>query len=315
VNRVAAQAPPGPPESGAAALDWQAESATWPHVETSRFYAAGGLRWHVQRMGRGPQILLVHGTGASTHSWRNVAPLLAERFTVIVPDLPAHGFSERPARARLSLPFMAESIAALVAELALRPALVVGHSAGAAILLRCSLDQTLAPVGIVSVNGALLPFRGAAGFLFPPLAKLMFLNPLMPRLIAGSAANRERVERVIRDTGSKLDESGLELYGRLFRQPLQVAAALGMMANWDLHRFARDLSTLATPLLLIAGDNDRAVPAEQAQRVARRVAGARVECLPGLGHLAHEEDPAAVAARIGAFAERLGIAADAKPER
>lgn len=286
-------------------LLWSEERARWPHADASEFLAAGGLRWHVQRMGRGPAVLLVHGTGASTHSWRTLAPLLAERFTVIVPDLPGHGFTERPPRRELSLPAMAAAVAALVDAMAVRPALAIGHSAGAAILIRCVLDRTLAPGGVVSINGALLPFRGAAGLLFPPLAKLLFLNPLTPRVVARSAADRERVARLIHETGSVLDASGIDLYARLFRSPAQVAATLGMMANWDLNRFARTLPDLDAPLLLIAGENDEAVRPDDAERVARRVRDARVVRLAGLGHLAHEEDAAAVAEPIAAFAHSI----------
>ena len=197
---------------------------------------------------------------------------------------------------------MAESVAELVAALGLHPSVVVGHSAGAAILIRCCLDGTLAPDAVVSLNGALLPFRGPAGYLFPPLAKLLFLNPLSPRLFARSAEDRERVVRLIRGTGSTLDDTGIELYARLFTCPAHVAAVLGMMANWDLHRFMRDLPALAVPLLLIAGANDKAVAPADAERVGRLVPGARQARLPGLGHLAHEEDAATVADLIVDFA-------------
>jgi magnesium chelatase accessory protein len=286
-------------------LEWSEERRTWPHAEASCFVDAGGLRWHVQRMGRGAPILLIHGTGASSHSWRTLAPVLATRYDVIVPDLPGHGFTSTPPRRKLSLPAMVEATAALVSALQVRPVLAVGHSAGAAILIRCCLDGRLAPDALISVNGALLPFRGAAGFLFPPLAKLLFLNPLAPRMVARGAHDHERVVRLIRDTGSELDEVGIELYARLFRSPSQVAATLGMMAHWDLHRLARDLPGLELPLLLLVGENDGAVSPDDAERVAGRVTGARVERLPGLGHLAHEEDPAAVAASIETFARSL----------
>ena len=49
---------------------WDAEKSTWPHHESSRFVDAGGVRWHVQVAGCGPAVLLIHGTGASTHTWR-----------------------------------------------------------------------------------------------------------------------------------------------------------------------------------------------------------------------------------------------------
>ena len=71
-----------------------------------------------------------------------------------------------------------------------------------------------------------------------------------------------------------------------------------MMANWDLHSFARDLPRLAVPLLLMVGDKDRTVPpAQGAQVLARLSPAAQGRCitLPGLGHLAHEEQPALVA--------------------
>jgi len=276
-------------------LDWSVDRATWPHSDSSRFHRVGGLRWHVQEMGEGPAVLLVHGTGASTHSWRTLAPLLARHFRVIAPDLPGHGFTRPPARDRLSLPAMAEGLASLVKALAIPVAFAVGHSAGAAILIRGCLDGRLAPDGLVSLNGALMPFRGPAGFLFPPLAKLLSLNPLTPRLFALSAGDRERVDRLIRGTGSVLDEEGVDLYARLFRSPGHVASVLGMMANWDLRQLQRDLPNLKPPLLMIAAENDRAVAPADAERIVGRVKDARLANVPDLGHLAHEEDAGSVA--------------------
>jgi magnesium chelatase accessory protein len=287
-------------------LDWSLESGCWPHSDASAFRDAGGLRWHVQQMGQGPSLLLIHGTGASTHSWRALAPLLAERFTVIAPDLPGHGFTSGPPPKRLSLRAMSESVAALINELGLRPAVAVGHSAGAAILSRCCLDGSIAPDRLVSLNGALLPFRGPAGFLFPSLAKLLFLNPLTPRLFAMSAGDPERVSRLIRGTGSRLNEEGVELYSRLFSSPGHVAAVLGMMANWDLRRLRRELPALRVPLLLIAGDKDLAVPPDDAERIRRIVPGSSLKHLPDLGHLAHEEDAQIVAELIVEFADAQG---------
>ena len=66
----------------------------WPNRAASRTVRAAGLNWHVQVMGSGPVLLLAHGTGAATHSWRGLAPLLAQHFTVVAPDLPGHGYTE-----------------------------------------------------------------------------------------------------------------------------------------------------------------------------------------------------------------------------
>lgn len=279
-------------------LDWCVDGPSWPHADSSSFHEAAGLRWHVQKMGEGPPILLLHGTGASTHSWRDLAPLLASRFTVIAPDLPGHGFSECPPQRRLSLPQMAGGVAALMSALGIQPFVVIGHSAGAAIAIRCCMDGALVPKSVVSINGALLPFRGPAGYLFPPLAKLLFVNPLTPRIFAHSAGNRERVVRLIRGTGSELTDAGISFYARLFRSRAHVAATLGMMANWDLYRFVRDLPELDVPLFLLVGENDLAVAPTDADRICQMVPNAIVLRLPGLGHLAHEEDPACLARSI-----------------
>jgi len=283
-------------------LNWNTDRSDWPHTEFSRFQDAGGIRWHVQQMGHGPPIILLHGTGASAHSWSALAPRLAEHFTVIAPDLPGHGFSEALPRDRLSLPGMAEVLTCLLDSLTVRPRLAIGHSAGAAIVVRCCLDGALRSDAIVSINGALLPFRGTAGIFFPPMAKLLFANPLAARLLAKRGGDQERILRLIRGTGSEIDPAGIARYARLFSSPRHVAATLGMMANWDLVTLSRELPQLQTPMLLIAGENDKAVRPAQAQRIKAMLPSAGIEQLPGLGHLAHEEDAAAVEALILAFA-------------
>lgn len=276
-------------------LDWATDGADWPNREASRFVDAAGLRWHVQVLGQGPALLLLHGTGAATHSWAALAPLLARRFTVIAPDLPGHGFTAMPAWSRMSLPGIAQAVAHLLAALQARPRLAVGHSAGAAILARMVLDEAIAPQGIVSLNGALLPLHGLAGLLFSPAAKLLSFNPLVPRLFAWRAADDRAVRRLIASTGSTLDERAVALYARLLRSPRHVTGALAMMANWDLRPLQRDLPRLRVPLLLLAASNDQTLSPAVAGRVRALVPSAELVEVAGLGHLAHEERPDLVA--------------------
>ncbi|MFO0157923.1 MAG: alpha/beta fold hydrolase BchO, partial [bacterium] len=267
----------------AAGPNWDRAGADWPNRSASRFVNAGGLRWHVQVAGSGPVVLLIHGTGAATHSWRGVLPLLAEHFTVVAPDLPGHGFSDIPSAPHLSLPGMAKATGQLLEELVLAPSLCVGHSAGAAIAARMCLDGRIAPAGLVSLNGALLPLRGFAGRFFSPAAKLLANLPLIPDLVAWRAKDRAAIERLMADTGSRLDPSGIEFYRRLMASPRHVEATLGMMANWDLDAFVRDLPKLAVPLALVVGANDRTVPPRDAQRVRLLLPDAVVETQSGLG--------------------------------
>ncbi len=278
--------------------DWATEGREWPLRGYSRFIEADRLRWHVQVLGAGPVILLVHGTGASTHSYRALAPILARHFTVVIPDLPGHGFTGLPTSHRLTLPGMAGNLAALVRDGGWQPVVAVGHSAGAAILARMCLDGRIAPTALVALNAAVLPLGGVAGSLFSPLAKLLVMNPLVPRLFAWRAGNRKVVEQLLASTGSKLDAEGVALYGRLMRRPSHVGGALGMMANWDLQPLARDLPKLATKLVVVCGGADRTIPPDDQSRFARLVPGAQLVTLPDLGHLAHEEQPAQVAAII-----------------
>jgi magnesium chelatase accessory protein len=292
-------------------LSWERDGRYWPNRASSVFIRAANLSWHVQRMGNGPPILLLHGTGSSTHSWRALAPLLASRFTVVAPDLPGHGFTETPVEDGLSLPGMAREIADLLTVLAFDPAMIVGHSAGAAIMTRMTLDGTVAPRALVSLNGALLPFRGFARSFFSPLAKLLVLNPLVPRLFAWRASDRVAVERLIRNTGSEIDKEGVDLYRRLVSSHRHVSAALAMIANWDLDPLFRDLGKLKVPVLLVAGGDDWAISSEQAFRVQKRVPSAKVEYMRGVGHLAHEERPEEIASIIEQFAASSDVFAGA----
>lgn len=294
--------------------DWGRDGADWPNRDASRFVEAGGMSWHVQIAGQGPVVLLLHGTGAATHSWRGLLPLLARRFTVVAPDLPGHGFSDWPPRdADLSLRGMARGVAGLLDALGLRPDLAVGHSAGAAVAARMALDGSIRPRAVIAINGALLPMRGLSWQLFSPVAKLLACNALAPRMFARSAEDRRAVERLLRGTGSRLDAAGVDFYARVVRRPRHAAAALGMMARWDLDGLARALPKLACDLVLIVGGDDRSIPPSESGRVARlRQSGAgagrtRMATLPGLGHLAHEEDPGAVADLVVQAADEAGI--------
>ncbi len=285
-------------------LAFAADGAEWPLREHSRFVEAGGQRWHVQILGQGPDLLLVHGTGAATHSWRGLAPLLAQNFRVIAPDLPGHAFTRPLGRLDSSLGGMAAALAELLAALDVKPGVAVGHSAGAAILARMALGKVIAPSLFVSLNGAFWPFDGFAAPLFSVAAKLLFLNPLAPRLFAW-AADRAAVDKLMRGTGSAIDARGLDLYARLFANPVHVAGTLGMMANWRLEGIERRLPGLRCASLFLVGAADRAVPPGPARRLAASVPGAAFVSIEGAGHLVHEEKPEAVAGAIlAAFTAR-----------
>lgn len=274
---------------------WERDGHSWPNRDYSRFVEAGGLRWHIQEAGSGPPLLLIHGTGAASHSWGGLLPLLAERYQVLALDLPGHGFTSAPAPKQLSLPGMAAAVGALTKQLDFAPEIVVGHSAGAAILARMCLDGSIEPRLLISLSGALLPLRGFAGKWFSPAAKLFARSSIVPRFFAQGARKDPRsVKRMVDGTGSRLSPEGVALYRLLISYPGHLAAALNMMANWDLDPLASELPQLKPGLVLVSFDNDKTIPPAEAERVKRLVSCARLRRLPSLGHLAHEEHPRAI---------------------
>jgi magnesium chelatase accessory protein len=277
---------------------WDDEKSSWPNHDLSRFVAAGGIRWHVQQAGIGPALLLIHGTGASTHSWRDLIPILAQHYTVLALDLPGHAFTDSVDAAQSSIRGISNLLAALLQELRFAPEYCVGHSAGGVILCQMALLHLIDPRVIVSINGAFLPLRGLPGMAFSWIAKLFVSNRLVPRLLARRAADPVKVQRVLAGTGSNIDAECLGLYTRLVREPRHLTGTLRMLSNWNLYEFERDLPGLSTPLVLIVAENDRTVPPQQATTIQQRVANVRIVSLPALGHLAHEEAPAVLAAQI-----------------
>ncbi|MCC6008078.1 MAG: alpha/beta fold hydrolase, partial [Rhodobacteraceae bacterium] len=258
-------------------------------------------RWHLQEAGTGPDALLLHGAGASSHSWRDILPGLATDFRVMAPDLPGQGFTRLGARMRCGLEAMAEDIAALLAQEGRAPALIVGHSAGGALALRLARILPVRPRAVVGFNAALGNFRGMAGWLFPFLAKALALNPLTAPLFARSLASETRVRGLIESTGSRLDARGLALYRALLGDSAHLDGTLAMMAQWSLDRLSAELPRVDVPVLLAAGGADRAVPPETSAEAAARMPAARLLRVEGAGHLMHEEDPGAALAAIRAF--------------
>mgnify|MGYP001826565391 CR=1 FL=1 len=272
-------------------LNWERDGHDWPNAAHSRFVDVGGLRWHVQEFGQGDALLLFHGAGAATHSWRDLAPLLGQRARILALDLPGHGFSSPLESAQLTLPGVAAAVLKLLQELDVRPRFTIGHSAGAALALYMTLKGLVEPERLISLNGAHLPLRGFPAWLYSPVARFISESRSLPRWFARRAGDRQVVANLMNGTGSCLDDYGMNLYWKLARSPSHVSAALGLMAGWDVRVIEREIAGLTRPISLITGDNDLTVPPADSLRVRELVRDAHWISQPGLGHLAHEERP------------------------
>lgn len=289
-------------------LDWRRDGGDWPHRAHSRFVRADGIEWHLQVFGEPaaqPSLLLLHGTGAASHSWAGLAPLLAERFAVLVPDLPGHGFTSTPFVSRMGPAGMAGALTGLLAAMDWRPAAIIGHSAGAAIAVWMAARACAPARAVIGLGPALTPLPGVAGAVAPAMAKALALNPAAPYALAGWGPYL--AGPILAEAGGAALPTAAQ-YRRLLASPGHIRGVSQMLAQWDLTEMPATLAALDAPLLLAAGDQDRMTPPEQTRAAAAMAPRAEAVVLDGLGHLAHEAAPDRVAALcldfLGRFLER-----------
>lgn len=187
----------------------------WPNRAFSRFVTVDGLRWHVQIRGTGPALLMIHGTGASAHSWAGMADALANNFTLIMPDLPGQGFSDSLPDKSVNIAGFAASLHKLLNTLGAQPKIIVGHSAGAVIATHLALHYQLSPAAIISLNGAFLPFGSAAAPVFNRLARWLSRSRLLAYITAAHGLFTRPVRNMLVETGSNPTATMLTCYQTL----------------------------------------------------------------------------------------------------
>jgi len=270
---------------------WHAVAEFWPRADTSRFVRVGNIDFHVQVSGAGEDVLLLHGAGASAHSFARLAARLSSRHRVIVPDLPGQGFTTLlPVEAVGLVPFT-NYLSELMVALEASPRWIIGHSAGAALAAQYALDTGTLPKGMLCINAAFNPFGSIAAPLFSKTAKWFAQSNWLPKALASPALRWRATGSMLADTGSAVDSLTSRCYDVLLANPDHIAGTLRMMAGWDLPPLLRRLSSLQTPVWLAAAEGDRTIPPERSTSVANDLPLARAMRIPGLGHLAHEESP------------------------
>lgn len=251
---------------------------------------SGTLTYHVQISGEGPDIVLLHGTGASLHSWYRLAPLL-KGFRVIRMDLPGHGWTD-PLPVTAGLNDMSSSIRLLIKKLDLAPVALIGHSAGAAIALDLAAPPALPSIKkVILINAALLEYGGIFQVVFKPLTRFLAQTDFAARMAAGKARQLVAVERLIEGTGSRLPDQDIIYYQHLFTSENHVKQTLRMMADWNLKPLFHKLSKIQIPVYSLTGEDDLSVVPEKASKRLAQIRDIKSVCLPELGHLMHEEAP------------------------
>lgn len=264
----------------------------WPHRQSSLAIEAGGVEWHVQRAGRGPVVLLLHGSGSSSHSWADLVPMLAARATVVAPDLPGHGFTAGTDDGLYTLPRISSSLEAMLEALDPGPvAVVAGHSAGAALAIRWALRAAQPPSALVGFAPSLVPPPPAYTTFLAPFVTPLATSSLATSLLASIAGPARLVDRLLDSTRSPIPDAQRARYGQLFSDPAHVRGTMRFMAAADLAALLEDAKGLATPATFVLGARDDWVP-ERSLRplLARHFPRATVETWED-GHLLHEVEP------------------------
>ena len=266
--------------------------STWPYGEYSEYVDTSLHKWHIQRLGKsgGKKILFVHGTGSSCHTWSDIIECLQDEFDVLLVDLPGHGFSRIPAPSQSSLQSVFNGLMELIEKIRFVPDLIIGHSAGAAIAVLLS-EKIKAKSGVICINAAFGEFPGLAGVMFPIFAKIIAVVPFSSDVLAALSKNKERTEKLIANTGSKITRDRLDHYKVLFSKPNHVKGTLKLMAEWDLSEFLKNLKNCNSNINFLVGILDKTVPNSVSKKWSQILPRTKYHEISGAGHLVHEEKP------------------------
>jgi pimeloyl-ACP methyl ester carboxylesterase len=277
-----------------------------PEIEgfDERSLSRAGTRIRYLAGGSGPPIVLVHGLGGAAANWRLVAPALAERHRVLVPDLPGHGGSE-PLGAVSSLEPFAEAMLAVAEAEEAVPAPWVGHSLGGLVSLRAAASRPEAVTGIVLAAAAGISSGSRIGKLTVTLIGVARPGKMLGR--RRRQVSRSRVGRTlafgwwgVADPAALDPEMAESFLAGPTRHTDTLTAGKALVVSdprEDLHR-------VTCPTLCLWGTNDNWVPLADGMEYARRLR-APLRTIADCGHLLIGERPDAVLRAVNEFVERL----------
>lgn len=266
-----------------------------------RNVTANGLHLHCYDAGAGDALplVLVHGLGDESDTWRHVLPPLAAHRRVIAPDLPGFGRSDKPDRAYTAT-FFARTIEQLLLTLGIDRAVLVGSSLGAAVVQRLALARPALVERLVLIDGALPIERG-----WPARPLWWFLTPGVGELVYTSLRrSQDEAYATLRPFYANLDALPPDdqaflrerVWARVWSNG-QRRAFLSALRWLSIDRALRApalrarLALLDVPTLLIWGEHDHIVPEIAAEEMVALLPNARLRIIAGSGHLPQQEQP------------------------
>jgi len=261
---------------------------------------ANGVGLHIYGSGptntQEPPFLLIHGLGDEADSWRQVFPLLVGRGRVVALDLPGFGRSDHPRRA-YTLRFFADTVAALLENLKIPRAVLVGNSMGAAVALRVATRRADLVARLVLVDGP--PVRSKPGRM-----QMLFLIPGQGEKIYNSfRASQDAAYESLRPYYSNLDALPPEdrqflrerVWDRVWSDDQRQAyfSTFRWMALEGLlgQPSPAKLGQIKVPTTIVWGEQDLVIPVETGRLLCSWISGAKLHIIPGCGHLPQQERP------------------------
>jgi pimeloyl-ACP methyl ester carboxylesterase len=251
------------------------------------------VQLHFEEHGSGAPLLLVHGFGASTFSWRHLVPELAKRHRVLLVDLRGFGESPKPEDDRYSIHEQVRLVIAFIRDHDLRGLILGGHSFGGGVALLTTLalldDERYCPKRLILVDNVayrqrlpifmkLLRMRliGPLGTLLPPKMQVRFVMEAAyhdDRLIPSEAVTA--YSKALRTRGGR-------------HALLQTARH---MIPPDIDDLALRYGEIRLPVLILWGAHDEIVPIEVGRRLHEAIPGSSFVVVENCGHIPHEECP------------------------
>jgi pimeloyl-ACP methyl ester carboxylesterase len=261
----------------------------------------------------GPAVVLIHGFGGSTFTWRHTVPALtAAGYRVIALDLRGFGLSDKAFEVDYSHAAQADFVVAALDELRVDQAILVGHSLGGSVSLHLAERHPGRVRGLVLVAAAARWGEAVDGRVFGLSADLGRAAAVWPvqwwaRFGLRLYFSPQRLAEVQRSAYVVTDVVTPEVeraYGQIVELRDWDAALLGVVRDSGRNTLAGDPSAITAPAHLIWGEGDPWIPVERGRALAAAMPGSRLSILPGLGHLPMEEDPAAFnTALLAAFSD------------
>ena len=275
-----------------------------------------GDRVAYRDVGTGEVLLLIHGMGGSSHSWRAVMPLLATKYRVIAPDLLGFGDSDKP-RGDYSLGAFAVWLRDFLDALGIDKVTVVGHSLGGGIAMQFAHQHRdyCRRLVLVSSGGLGSDVGGVLRFLSLPGAELVL--PMLASKPALAAIEKLRSRNCSAEEVTRFSETMYALQALVNRENRQsflrtlraVVDARGQ-AVCALNRLHLNADT---PALIVAGDQDRVIPVEHARAAHAEMPNSRLHIIEGAMHQPQVERPDVVAGVIDEFVTATTITPAVKP--